>query len=56
MRHLEAMQKEIQESHNEGVQAFFQKVRRWRSKKSEEDLLQKIEDEDIELNEELIMR
>ncbi len=53
MRHLGATRKEVQESHNEGVQAFFRKARRWRSEKFEEDLLQKIEEEDIELNEEL---
>ena len=53
MRHLGATRKEVQESHNEGVQAFFRKAPRWRSEKFEEDLLQKIEEEDIKLNEEL---
>lgn len=28
MRHLGATRKEVQESHNEGVQAFFRKARR----------------------------
>lgn len=53
MRHLGATRKKVQESHNEGVQAFFQKACRWCSEKFEEDLLQKIEEEDIKLNEEL---
>lgn len=53
MRHLGAMQKEIQESYSEGVQAFFRKACRWRSEKFEEDLLQKIKDKDIELNKKL---
>ena len=53
MRHLGATQKEVQELHNEEVQAFFRKARRWRSEKFEKDLLQKIEKEDIKLNEEL---
>ena len=53
MRNPRAMQKKIQELYNEGIQAFFRKVCCRHSKKFEEDLLQKIVDEDIELNKEL---
>lgn len=35
------------------LKLFFQKACRWRSEKFEEDLLQKIEKEDVELNKEL---
>ena len=53
LRNLGASQKEVHETHSEGVQAFFRKARRWRAEKIENNLLQQIEDEDIKLNEEL---
>ena len=56
MRNLGASRKDIHEVHSEGVQHFFWKARRWRSEEQENNLLQKIEEEDIRLNEDLCAR
>ena len=41
---------------SEGVQHFFQKARQWQSEEQENNLLQKIEEEDMRLNEDLFAR
>ena len=53
LRSCGASRKDIREIHSEGVQHFFRKARRWRTKQVENNLLQQIEEEDIRLNENL---
>ena len=56
MRNLGASRKDIHEVYSEGVQLFFWKARRWRSEDQENNLLQKIEEEDMRRNEDLCAR
>lgn len=51
LRSLGASRKDIREIHGAGVREFFNKARRWRAENIENDLLQRIDDEDVELNE-----